>query len=345
MVKELYLGPKFTPMRPLISNFIKAILIIPCLLSLGFAQVPLIFDTDFGGDADDLGAITMLHYFIDQGECDLLGIMCWSTEQYAAPGIRAVNRFYGHPDIPVGRRAGELHVTDWCHARPIAEKWPAEGKEEPFPDVVPLYRQLLTEAEDRSVVVVTVGPLKNIDLLLMSEADSVSELSGKELVRQKVKQFVIMGGQFPEGKNEWNFNGDMPGVTQSVLEKLPVPVVFSGFEVGVAIKSGAVFNELPPETPLYVGFKHFSEHAPWMKETYKGEILDNSTFDQTAVLYAVRGGIGEWWELVADGYCEADSVGGNVWKPGREKEHCYLRLTADPEDMATLMEALMLHRE
>ena len=32
------------------------------------SQVNIIFDTDFGGDADDLGALTMLHNFIEQGE-------------------------------------------------------------------------------------------------------------------------------------------------------------------------------------------------------------------------------------------------------------------------------------
>ena len=36
-----------------------------------FAQPKIIFDTDFGGDADDLGALAMLHNFIDKGESKL----------------------------------------------------------------------------------------------------------------------------------------------------------------------------------------------------------------------------------------------------------------------------------
>ena len=70
------------------------------------AQVKIIFDTDLGGDFDDLGALAMLHHFVDKGECDLLAVMCWSTEQYAVSAIDAVNRFYQHPDIPVGVRKG-----------------------------------------------------------------------------------------------------------------------------------------------------------------------------------------------------------------------------------------------
>ena len=73
------------------------------LLSISlYSQTRIILDTDFGGDADDLGALAMLNNFIDRGECNLLGIMCWSTEKYAVSAIDAVNRFYNHPNIPIG---------------------------------------------------------------------------------------------------------------------------------------------------------------------------------------------------------------------------------------------------
>jgi hypothetical protein len=78
-------------------------------------------------------------------------------------------------------------------------------------------------------------------------------------------------------------NGNMPGVTRYVLQELTVPIVFSGFELGVQIKTGAAFNRLDPGHPLYIGYRHFSEHAPWMKQHYRGKILDNASYDQTAV--------------------------------------------------------------
>ena len=41
-------------------------------MSLGSrAQTRIIFDTDIGGDADDLGALAMLHHFVDSKECKL----------------------------------------------------------------------------------------------------------------------------------------------------------------------------------------------------------------------------------------------------------------------------------
>jgi hypothetical protein len=39
--------------------------------SLAFSQVKIIFDTDHGGDADDLGALVMLHNLHNRGECEL----------------------------------------------------------------------------------------------------------------------------------------------------------------------------------------------------------------------------------------------------------------------------------
>lgn len=211
-----------------------------------------------------------------------------------------------------------------------------------MPGAVELYRKILSEQNDSSVIIVTVGPLYNIQQLLKSEPDSISDLSGGELVSLKVIKFVTMGGKFPEGENEWNFNGYMPGVTKFVLENLEVPIVFSGFEVGQVIKTGEVFNNIEKDTPLYVGFMHFCRYAEWM-QPYQGKIIDNSSFDQTAVLYAVRGGIGKYWVKEENGYCFSDRDGNNKWIEGGNKNHSYLKLIMDPEKMAELIESIMLN--
>ncbi|MEE4214862.1 MAG: nucleoside hydrolase, partial [Bacteroidales bacterium] len=145
------------------------------------SQTKIIFDTDIGGDADDLGALAMLHHFIDRGECDLLAVMCWSTEKYAVSAIDAVNRFYGHPDIPVGTRKDHTFYTDWNYTKPISDKFPHKLDHEKVPDAVMLYREILAGSPDSSLVIVTVGPLKNIENLLRSGGDSISALTGREL--------------------------------------------------------------------------------------------------------------------------------------------------------------------
>ncbi len=309
----------------------------------GVAQKKIIFDTDFGGDADDLGALAMIHNLQSQGEVELLAVMCWSTEEFAVSGIDAVNTFYGSPDIPIGvRKDGKFHEP-WNHSKPITESLRFNETYDSATEAVALYRKLLSEAYENSITIITVGPLANIKNLIESEPDSNSPLTGKELISQKVAEFVIMGGQYPEGEWEWNFNGNMEGVTKYVIENLQdVLVTFLGYEVGLVIKTGEVFNELETSHPLYIGYKHFSEFAPWIKENYQGRILDNSSYDQTAVLYAVRGGLGDYWNRIEGGYNKPDEQGGNVWVEGEKTNHSYLTLLKNPEEIAIIIEGLML---
>ncbi|MEM9179595.1 MAG: nucleoside hydrolase [Pseudomonadota bacterium] len=312
------------------------------------SPVPIIFDTDFGGDADDLGAVAMLHYYADQGDIDLLAIVSWSHEAYALSALAAVNQFYGRPDLQLGVREVDAWRTDWNYNQVIAEQFPHDSAvvEEAEPAVT-LYRRLLADATPNSITVVTVGPLANIQNLLRSEPDAISDLTGAELVAAKVDQFVIMGGQFPEGITahgpEWNFDGNMEGVTQGVLESITRPVIFSGYEVGEALKYGDALNAHPSNTPLYVGYKYFSEHAPWMKQDYRGKILDNSSFDQTAVMYAAINGVDDYWTLSPPGTLRVDETGIGTWTEDAKGRHRYLLLTDDIETTVAKIAEAMTH--
>ena len=310
-------------------------------VGLGQAQPKIIFDTDFGGDADDLGALVMLHHFMNRGECDLLAVMCWNVEPSAVSAIDAVNRFYGNPEVKIGSRKDSAASIDWQHSKVIADNFPHTLTQATAVESTLMYRRLLAAHEEGEIIIVTVGPLSNIKRLLESQPDEISDLDGKELVNKKVKEFMIMGGQFPKGDREWNFDGNMKGVTKYVIENIKVPTTFSGYEVGLHIKSGEVFNEIDQETPLYKGFYHFSKYCPWLNDQFQGKIYDNSTYDQTAVLYAVRGGLGDYWERVEGGYCLPDSTGGNEWVAGEKTNHSYLKLIKTHEEMATLIEGFM----
>lgn len=310
----------------------------------GITQPKIIFDTDIGGDADDLGALAMLHNYVKRGDCELLAIMSWSDDKFAVPAIDAINRYYHHPNIPIGTRKDGTSESETNYNQAIAKNFEYKLSYEDVPDAVDLYRKILAKAKDSSITIVTVGPLLNIQRLIQSKPDKYSKHSGDELISKKVKEFVIMGGKFPKGDNEWNFNGNMPGVTKFVIDNIKVPIVFSGFELGVQIKTGAAFNDIDEDTPLYQGFMHFSQNAPWMKDNFKGKILNNSTFDQTAVLYAVNGGVGVLWKKITGGYCLADDKGGNKWEKRENSNHSYLKLIETPEFMGLLIELIMLNR-
>ena len=53
-------------------------------------------------------------------------------------------------------------------------------------DALTVLRESLAQAEDDSVVIVSLGFLHNIAQLLRSSPDNISDLSGSELVRKKV---------------------------------------------------------------------------------------------------------------------------------------------------------------
>lgn len=319
-------------------------------VSDGVATTPksVIFDTDFGGDADDLGAVAMLHHYVDQGDIDLLAIVSWSHEEYALPALAAVNQFYGRPELQLGVREVDPWRTDWNYNKVIVDQFPhkpmAVTQAEP---AVALYRRLLADAAPNSITIVTVGPLANIQNLLRSGPDEISSATGAELVAAKVDQFIIMGGQFPEGITahgpEWNFDGNMKGVTQDVLDTITRPIIFSGYEVGEALKYGAALNQFPTDTPLYVGYKYFSEHAPWMKQDYRGQILDNSSFDQTAVMYAAIDGVGKYWTLSAPGTLSVDARGVGTWTSDDAGQHRYLVLTDQIDTTVADIAAAMTH--
>ena len=335
-----------------VMNYLKLIFFVSILPLYGCSDkkseeqkpepVQLIFDTDFGGDADDLGALAMLNHFQNKGEVRLLAVMCWNVERYAVNAIDAVNTYYGNPNIPIGLRRPGFHETPWNHTKVLADSLPHDINRDEVPETTKLYRKILSASADQSLVIVTVGPLLNIQNLIDSGPDEYSEANGRDLIHQKVKEFVIMGGNFPTSKDEWNFNGDMPGVTKYVIENLTLPITFLGAELGDEIRTGEVFNQLPKNSPLYLGFFHFSQYAPWMNHQFEGAIYDNATFDQTAVLYAIRNGVGKYWTKREKGRCVPDEKGGNTWLEDPDSNHAYLVREMPIPQMEIEMENFML---
>ena len=61
-----------------------------------------------------------------------------------------------------------------------------------LPPAVDVYRQALAKADDRSVTLVAIGPLRKYWALYDSKPDAVSPLAGPDLIKQKVRKFVIM---------------------------------------------------------------------------------------------------------------------------------------------------------
>ncbi len=327
------------------------LLVLLALLAGGATAQPVrvILDTDLGPDADDAGALAVLHALADLGEAEVLGVACGTTSPWCAPAADAINTYYGRPDLPVGTNKGEGPAGGseaWygdAFNGYLAGHFPNDTRHAEYAeDAVALYRRLLAEAPDSSVAVVAVGPLTNLRHLLESAADGHSPLSGRDLVARKGRALTVMGGAYPEGA-ESNFMGD-PDAARAVADGWPTPVVFAGYEVGEEVLTGArLWEEAPEDNPVRAAYHlwdlHFARRFTPEFDPEAG-IWPHSSYDPIAVLAAVRDPH-DYWDAVATGHNAVAADGSNAWRDAPDRDHAYLVERTARADLGRLLDDLM----
>ncbi len=299
--------------------------------------VAIIFDTDCGPDYDDVGALAVLHALADKGEAKILGMASSNLHPLVVPTIDVINTYFGRPDLVIGApKTTGANLEAWQHwPDSLVAKYPHDAKfTGEAPDAVAVYRKILAAQPDTSVTIVTVGFLTNLRNLLESKADANSELDGKELVRRKVKQWVSMGGKFPEGK-EFNIEKDAAS-SRIAIDSWPTPILFSGFEIGEKVKTGLrLIKEGAKDSPV----RHaFAINIPMAKEDKDGRM----SWDQTAVLVAIRGAAPYY--NVQKGKFITKADGSNGWQADPKGLHTRLIQKISPDSVAQAIETLMLHQ-
>jgi purine nucleosidase len=302
--------------------------------------IPLIFDTDIGNDVDDVLALGVIHAFASRGECELLAVTITKDHPLSAPFVDAVNTFYGRGDIPIGvvRRGPTPEASKFTG---LANEKDGQSLRYPHdlmsgagaPDAVAVLRSTLSAAKDHSVVIVQVGFSTNLARLLASSPDKTSPLSGIELVRKKVRLLSAMAGAFQsngqEPQPEFNVKLDIESA-RAVCSDWPTPIVFSGFEIGVAVTY--------PAESIERDFAYVRHHP--LAEAY---VLYNPpphnrpSWDLTSVLYAIRPG-DAYFDLSPPGRVHVTNAGGTTFKPQSAGPHRYLILK--PDQAMRLREAL-----
>ncbi len=268
--------------------------LLACLLSPAAPSgepVGIIFDTDIGNDVDDVLALAMIHSLQSRGHCRLLAVTSTKDHPWSAPLIDVINTFYGRPDIPIGvvrkgvtpgegkflgvavEKKGKL----WRYAHDLES-----GRQ--APDATTLLRQTLAAAPDRSIVLVQVGFSTNLARLLVSKPDDVSPLSGRDLIRKKVRFLSAMAGSFAPvpghvRHREYNVVRDLDAA-RTVLTSWPTPVIASGYEIGVRVRF--------PHESIEKDFAYTADHP--VAECYRRYCEpehDRPCWDLTSVLVAV----------------------------------------------------------
>ena len=301
------------------------------------ALVPnVILDTDIAEDCDDVGAVAVLHALADRGEVRILGMMVSMPVQYGAPALDAINTFYNRPNIPIGTLR---HSTDALGAknltvynRDLALRFPNSLKDAKNAfNSVTLYRQLLKNAADASVVIVTIGPLTNLYHLMRSPADNISGLTGMALIRKKVKRIVVAGGKLPDGTS-YNFRV-APDKSAYVINNWPTEMWFAPNQLGDNVLTGKeMMSKTTRTNPVHEAYRLYRYKYPtWQFRP---------SWDQMGVLVAVRGKAG-LFKTQTYGSVEAYRAWIR-WESYPNKNHVWYQNNSTIEYRRKVVEALMI---
>lgn len=247
-----------------------------------YRMLKILLDTDLGADCDDAGALALLHRLADEKLCEILAVTHCTSEKSGAVAVKAINDWYNRGDISVGQydvkafMEGERYTRYTCE---IMDKYLENHSVPKFENAVRVMRKAL--ASNNDVVIVVIGMLNNIAELLKSEADDISPLNGVELVKKSVSSMYVMGGNFEDlSYEEYNIVQDIESA-QCVSKNFPVPIVYSGFELGTNVLAGDNLEHQVEENPVRMAY------SEWNKVVCGKEEFRRSSWDPITVYCAV----------------------------------------------------------
>ncbi len=202
----------------------------------GAAPIPVVIDTDIGGDIDDAFALALA---VASPELGIVGITTVGRGGPPDPYVQHINKDRDEDRAwlicrfltQVGRK--EIPVAPGADPQPKSEiDWQIQYRRHPaaiynrtLKPVKESAVELLTRlAKDKNgeLVVICLGPLTNIARFIKEQPDAA----------KKVKRFVIMGGSIavgydgkPKPEPEWNIKSDIAAAKAVFASGLPLTVV------------------------------------------------------------------------------------------------------------------------
>ena len=313
------------------------------------STIPIIYDTDMELDCDDAGALAVLHALMDFDEAEILGVIVDVPSKASAGCVSIINNYYNRSEIPVGILEisesekkkyqmyrvvkKQLGKTRDYYLNKIVEHFNSDDiKNQKIWNSTSLYRHILSNSEDHSVVIVAVGLLTALKALLGSPPDDLSTLNGMELVKLKVKKLVTMGiGTFPSAQAQFNWLMDWESA-RFVIKHWPTDLVVQSN--GTEFLTG---NKLSIRTPESNPIRKIYE--TYLKRPRKG----NFSWDLIAAFYGVKGSGPYLEEKKGYQLILEPELGKNHWIPVQNQEinHSYLTLNPPTIKLKKALEDLL----
>lgn len=298
-------------------------------------------------DVDDAMAVCMANALADRGEVDIRAIVHNVGIPWGVGAISSLLHWYGRGSTDVvavggykgtfGRNAEGQWVNGSYVLDLVANFSGPVTDYDQVPDALTVYRSTLAAADDRSIHIASIGFTQNIAELLQSPPDSISPLSGHDLVAHKVAKVVWMGGGYPplSAWNQTSFNfccglgayahpNACDGGTRNATVLMPDAVT-------------QVFSDIGPN--IYTG-GNLTDCAP-AANPCRQAIIDRQgahnprkSWDPVVTMMAIRGLTGVYsTEAGQGGRNMVDTEGRNTWHNGTGSNQTYLVLK-DPVDVS-----------
>ncbi len=303
-----------------ISLTILIFLLLSCNNNEVSVQPPVnvIIDTDMGSDCDDVGALAILNEYANQGKANILGVIYSSgAVPYGAGVIDAINRYYGNDNIPIGTNYGNLvgDPVDKMQAEKLSKDTAAFKnrciENTDVTEQTELLRKILSDETNENIVYITIGHTKGLYDLLVSRPDSISGLSGYELVNNKIEKWVALGALKANNSNgsyikDWNFfyNG-AAGYSKYLVDSFPKPIYF--VNAGSNVMTGKSLIGTPNGNIVRTAYRD------WLWNVEKKTLSDQRpSWDLMAVYFAVEDPT-EYFSILDEGFLDFDPEKGCRW--------------------------------
>jgi len=240
------------------------------------AKVPVIYDTDIGGDIDDTWALVML---LNSPRLDVrLITTTWGSAESRARLIAKLLTVAGRTDIPIamgaGKRTGTLRQQAWIQDFKLAD-YRGTVRDDGARAIVETIR-----ASDRPVTVISVGPQSTVAAALRRhpkiapKADYVGMVGSVRL--------GYRGSRRPAA--EWNARAD-PAATRRVLSAPWRSTTITPLDTcGLVVLTGRRFHAVRTSTdPLAAAL--IQNYRVWLRLKPGDRLLRSSTLFDTVAVY------------------------------------------------------------
>ena len=197
-----------------ITARLAAVFLLLAIAGRAGEPVPVIFDTDIGGDIDDAYALAQI---LRSPELKLLGVTTVSGDTVARARLAAkLLAVDGRADIPV--YAGLSHAMQYLGHTVWAKDFAAPAL---HPSGAVEFMRGQIDAHPGEITIIAIGELTNIAALLVSEPG----------IAGKIKAIALMGGSVRRGyapgskpEPEWNIKSNAPAAQAVFSSGVPLLV-------------------------------------------------------------------------------------------------------------------------